>query len=260
MKQTVLSSDTATHCKASLRAGFFFRLHFCDRILKGQTMAKVRVWDLPLRVFHWTLALLIVVAIVTQKLGGNAMEWHFRAGYAALTLVLFRLVWGLVGPRYARFKSFLYGPSTILAYVRGRKEALKNHHLGHNPLGSLSVFALLGVVLAQTVSGLFSNDDIASEGPMVKFIGKELSDQITSFHKDISGTLIYVLIALHLAAIAFYFFRKRQNLVAPMIHGDHEVDFDAVPAKDAWSTRLLAMAILVLCAGGVYWLVNLPPH
>ncbi|WP_194724572.1 cytochrome b/b6 domain-containing protein [Noviherbaspirillum malthae] len=223
-------------------------------------MKRVRVWDLPVRLFHWALVVLIAVAVITQKIGGNAMEWHFRAGYSILALLAFRIVWGLVGPRYARFSSFLYGPSTIVGYVRGGKEALKRKYLGHNPLGSLSVFALLGVVLAQVVSGLYANDDIASEGPMVKFISKDLSDKFTWFHKEVSVNLIYLLVAMHVLAIAFYYFRKRQNLVKPMLTGDHEVEFDAAPANDSWTMRLLAVVIFAACAAAVYWLVSLPPQ
>lgn len=222
-------------------------------------MKKVRVWDLPVRLFHWALVVLIIVAVVTQKIGGNAMEWHFRAGYSILALLAFRIVWGLVGSRYARFSSFLYGPSTIVGYVRGGKEALKRKYLGHNPLGSLSVFALLGVMLAQVVSGLYANDDIASEGPLVKFISKDLSDKFTWFHKEVSVNLIYLLVAMHVLAIGFYYFRKRQNLVKPMLTGDHEVEFDATPANDSWGTRLLAVVIFAACAAAVYWLISLPP-
>jgi cytochrome b len=222
-------------------------------------MKKVRVWDLPLRLFHWTLALLIVVAVVTQNIGGNAMEWHFRAGYAVLALLAFRLLWGLVGARYARFSSFVYRPSVIVGYLRSGKDALRRKYLGHNPLGSLSVFALLGVVLMQAVSGLLSNDDIASEGPLVKFISKELSDRITWLHKEVGATAIYLLVGLHLLAILFYCVGKRQNLVQPMITGDHEVDFDAPAADDSWRVRLFAALLFGLCAGGVYYLVTLPP-
>jgi cytochrome b len=224
----------------------------------GKGMKKVRVWDLPTRLFHWALAVLIVAAIVTQNMGGNAMEWHFRAGYAVLALLGFRILWGLLGSRYARFSNFHYHPSTIIGYLRGSKEALKKKYLGHNPLGSLSVFALLGVVLTQAVTGLFANDDIAYDGPLVKFISKELSDQITWFHKEVSGTLIYVLVCMHVAAVAFYYFRKRQNLVKPMITGDHDVDYDAPAANDSWAMRLFALMLLAACAGGVYYLVSLP--
>ncbi|HYD96424.1 MAG TPA: cytochrome b/b6 domain-containing protein [Noviherbaspirillum sp.] len=217
-------------------------------------MKKVRVWDLPIRLFHWALAALVVASVVTENIGGNAMDWHFRAGYAVLALLGFRILWGLVGPRYARFSSFLYGPSTVMGYLRGEERK----RLGHNPLGSLAVFALLGVVLAQAVSGLFSNDDIVNEGPLVKFISKELSDSFTWFHTEVSATAIYVMVGLHLAAIAFYQIGKRQNLVRPMITGDHEVEFDAPAANDSWAMRLLALALLAAWAGAVYYLVTLP--
>ena len=220
-------------------------------------MNKVRVWDLPLRLFHWTLVLLLAAAFVTQQIGGNAMEWHFRVGYAVLALLAFRLVWGFVGPRYARFSSFLYGPSSILGYLRGSE-----HVLGHNPLGSLSVFALLAAVLMQAVSGMFSNDDIASEGPLVRFISKDLSDRITEFHEDVSFWILVALIVLHLLAIAWYAFVKKRNLVGPMLTGDQAIESgsgEVEAADDSWKMRLLALVILALCAGAIAYLVTRPP-
>ena len=222
-------------------------------------MKKVRVWDLPLRLFHWALVVLLVAAFVTQQIGGNAMEWHFRVGYAVLALLAFRFVWGFVGPRYARFSSFLYRPSSILGYLRGSSG---KHVLGHNPLGSLSVFALLAAVLMQALSGMFSNDDIASEGPLARFISKELSDRITGFHMDVSFWILVALVVLHLLAIAWYAFVKRRNLVGPMLTGDQAIESDSgevEAADDSWKTRLLALAILALCAGAVAYLVTRPP-
>lgn len=218
-------------------------------------MKRIRVWDLPVRLFHWVLVALITVSVITQEIGGNAMEWHFLSGYAALTLVLFRILWGLVGTRYARFSSFVHGPAAIIAYLRGAAE----HRPGHNPLGSLSVFAMLGVVLAQAVSGLFTNDDIASEGPLVKFISKELSDSITWFHKALSINLLYALVGLHIAAIGYYYFGKRRNLVKPMITGDQEVSVEAPAADDSGKTRMMAAVILAACAAAVYCLIRLKP-
>jgi cytochrome b len=228
-------------------------------------MKKIRVWDLPLRLFHWALVVLIAVAIVSQKIGGNAMSLHFYAGYAALSLVLFRIVWGFIGPRYARFADFLAGPARVTAYLRGTDTAAASVYLGHNPLGSWSVLALLAIVLSQAISGLVANDDIASEGPLVKFVSKDLSDRITWFHKDVSGNLIYFFIILHVAAIAWYFFRKRQNLVLPMLTGDRLLDHatesgsqEWTPAViDSWRLRLLAVATLAVCGGVVYWVVHL---
>ncbi|MDB5797750.1 MAG: hyaC [Paucimonas sp.] len=223
-------------------------------------MNKVRVWDLPLRLFHWALVVLIVTSVVTQKIGGNAMSWHFLSGYAVLTLLLFRLAWGFVGPHYARFAHFLPGPARVLGYLRGTG---RDGFLGHNPAGSLSVFALLGFLLFQAVSGLFSNDDIASEGPLVKFISKEVSDRATWLHKDIGATAIYVLVGLHVAAILWYLLRCKENLVLPMVTGDKqvapEVHAAAPAASDGWGVRLFAAVLLAACGGVVYALVNLKP-
>lgn len=219
-------------------------------------MKKIRVWDLPTRLFHWSLAILVVAAIVTVKIGGSALDWHFRVGYAALALVFFRILWGLVGSHYVRFTSFVFAPSTILAYVRG-KSGDHRHYPGHNPMGSLSVLALLAIALAQPASGLFANDDIASEGPLVHFISKEMSDKLTWFHTQIGGNLIYFLVGLHVSAIAYYFFRKKENLVRAMVTGDKPHREDAPEANDSIGVRLLALSLLAVSTGAVYYLVHL---
>jgi len=216
-------------------------------------MKKIRVWDLPTRLFHWSLALLVVVAVVTQNIGGNAMEWHFRAGYAILTLLLFRVVWGVFGTYYARWRRLFHAPSNFIAYLRGERR-----YLGHNPLGSLSVLALLLTLLAQAGTGLFANDDIASEGPLAKFISKDWSDRLTWFHADVNAPLIFVLVGLHVAAIAWYGFGRRENLVKPMFSGDKLSTEDAPRSEDTWGRRALAAVLLAACAGLVAWLVNLP--
>lgn len=220
-------------------------------------MKKTRVWDLPLRLFHWALVLVVVAAILAQKIGGDAMVWHFRFGYAALTLVLFRIVWGLVGSRYARFSEFVKGPSTIKVYVKGLRTGSATQSLGHNPLGSLSVLALLAIVLVQAVSGLFSSDEHHHHGPLAKLLSETWVDRISEFHADVSGTLIYILIGLHLAAIAYYYFIKKENLVRAMITGDKDVAADAPSTDDSWRMRLLALAILAVCGVAVYFVVTM---
>lgn len=221
-------------------------------------MNKVRVWDLPTRLFHWLLAISVFGALITQYLGGTAMEWHFKFGYVALGLVIFRLIWGLIGPRYARFMSFVRSPRAIAAYLRGLGASPA---LGHNPLGALSVLAMLGVVLVQAGTGLFSNDEISAQGPLAKFIDEGLSGQISEFHGEVSGTLIYVLIGLHLAAIAFYRLRKKQHLVGPMISGDQLLDASAaqaqqLSAQDGWREHLLALACAAFSAAVVWFVVS----
>lgn len=216
-------------------------------------MKKVRIWDLPLRLFHWVLAALIVAAIVTENIGGNAMIWHFRIGYAVLTLLAFRILWGFVGSRYSRFSSFLYSPAALMAYLRNPSFKLP----GHSPLGALSVFALLLVLAGQALSGLFSTDDIAFDGPMVKFVSSEWVERLTWYHTEVSAYLVYFFVGLHVAAIAWYAFRRR-NLVTPMITGDAPANADIPPAQDSAGLRLLALVIFLVCAAGIYYLVTLP--
>jgi cytochrome b len=221
---------------------------------------KVRVWDLPLRLFHWTLATLVIAAIVTVKIGGNALQWHFYCGYAVLALLAFRLVWGVFGTRYARFSSFGCSPSAVIKHLRDLKNGHASSYLGHTPIGSLSVLVMLIVVLLQVTSGLFSNDDIDSEGPLVKFISKALSDRISWFHTEVNAWLIYALIGLHIAAVGFYYFKKNNDLVTPMLTGDkewaHTVADVRDDVRDTWGRRSVALLIFGACMLGVYYLVN----
>ncbi|MGH6645400.1 cytochrome b/b6 domain-containing protein [Aquabacterium sp.] len=216
-------------------------------------MKAIRVWDLPTRLFHWALVVIIAGAFITQYLGGEAMAWHFRFGYAALVLVLFRVLWGLIGPRYARFASFLRSPATIVSYLRGRTGG---HGSGHNPLGGLSVLAMLAVILLQAGSGLFSNDDIATEGPLAHVIDKGLSDQLSWLHAQVTGPLIYGLIGLHLLAIAYHRVFKKRDLVTPMITGDQLTESDDLPANDNAPVRTVALLLMGCCAMGVYGVVH----
>lgn len=218
-------------------------------------MKKIRIWDLPTRVFHWLLALAVITALVTANIGGNAMDWHFRCGYAALSLVVFRVCWGLVGSYHARFVNFVPSPKKLWAYLSNRAQPDVAH--GHNPLGALSVLAMLAVILTQTISGLFANDDIASEGPLMKFVSKERSDQLSWLHSQVSGNLIYALIALHVLAICFYFFKKKNNLILPMLTGDKQLDANSKSVEDSWSLRAFALSCAMLCVGAVYALIQM---
>lgn len=174
---------------------------------------RVRVWDLPIRIFHWSLAVLVVVALVTALVGGKAMLWHGRAGIAIAGLLAFRLVWAIAGSTYARFSHFVRSPATIIDYMEGRWEGL-----GHNPLGALSVLAMLTLLTAQVATGLAANDDIAFNGPLYPLVTKDLSNSLTGLH-DLNAWLVGALVLLHLGAIGFYAWKKNENLVLPMIHG-----------------------------------------
>lgn len=218
-------------------------------------MHTIRVWDLPTRLFHWLLAAGVIGLIVTGSVGGNWMNWHLRLGYAVLTLLLFRLIWGFIGGHWSRFGRFIYAPSSLVAYLRGRGQP--EHQVGHTPLGALSVFALLLILLAQVGTGLVSDDEISFFGPLVQFVSGETVSLATGYHKDIGKLIILVLIGLHVLAIAYYKWMKRQSLVRPMVTGDKQVPVTVPSTRDTAGTRLLALVVLSLCAAFVSWLVGL---
>jgi cytochrome b len=216
---------------------------------------RVRVWDLPTRVFHWLLVACVVGLIATGYTGGPALVWHARLGYCVLTLLLFRIVWGFVGGRWTRFANFLYHPRAVLAYVRGRSHP--DHLIGHNPLGAASVYAMLLVLLAQVGTGLFADDETAFTGPLNRFVSTARGLAATWYHKEIGQRLLIALVLLHLAAVLYYLFRKRQNLIAPMIRGDKEVATPAISSRDDAISRVGAVVVLALAAAAVTWLVRL---
>lgn len=218
-------------------------------------MHTIRVWDLPTRLFHWLLAGCVIGLVVTGSIGGNWMNWHLRLGYAVLTLLLFRLVWGFIGGHWSRFANFVYAPSSFVAYLRGR--AHPEHRVGHSPLGALSVFALLLILAAQVGTGLMSDDEIAFFGPLVRFVSGDTVSMATSYHKNVGKFIVIGLVALHLVAILFYKLVKKQGLVRPMVVGDKQLTVQVPNANDTTGTRLLALVVLALCGAAVAWLVSL---
>ena len=215
---------------------------------------KVRVWDLPTRFFHWLLVLGIVCLAVSGLIGGNAMVWHFRFGYAVISLLLFRMVWGLVGGRWSRFGSFIYAPQSVIDYLKGRGKP--EHSVGHSPIGAVSVFALLGVLLVQAGTGLLSDDEIAASGPLTRFVSNATVNLTTNYHKNIGKWVLLALVVLHIAAIGFYLWRKH-NLVQPMITGDKQLVLTAPSSRDDAVTRTVALLTWALCAAFVAWLSSL---
>ena len=218
-------------------------------------MHTVRVWDLPTRLFHWALVGCVVGLVITGNVGGNAMVWHGRLGYAVLTLLLFRLVWGFVGGRWSRFGSFVVSPTSTFAYLRG--QIAPERSVGHNPLGAWSVLALLLVLFAQVGSGLFADDEIAFTGPLAGLVSGDWVSNLTRYHKDVGKLLLIGLVVLHLLAIAFYRLLRRQHLVRPMIVGDKLLPHPAPASNDSARTRWWALLVLLLCAAAVYGIVSL---
>ena len=199
------------------------------------------VWDLPLRVTHWALALAVAGSFATHYAGIEWFAWHRRCGYVVLVLTVFRVLWGIVGTRHARFANFVRSPIAVLQYVRGRAA----RPVGHNPLGALSVLALLALLLLQAGSGLLANDEIMSMGPFYGWIAPELSNRITSLHRNSSDVLL-VLVALHVAAIAWYALVRGERLVLPMVTGRKPAA--DLPAGEAITHSRTPLAVAIVAA------------
>lgn len=226
-----------------------------NNALRASLSHRVRVWDLPTRLFHWLLVFSVVGLVVTAKIGGNATAWHARLGYTVLALLLFRLVWGFIGGHWSQFRSFLYAPGSLRDYLGGRSHP--DHLVGHNPLGAGSVFAMLLVLLAQATSGLFTDDEAGFTGPLNRFVSTARGLDLTWYHRNVGQWLVLGLVALHVAAVVFYVRRKRQVLVGPMITGDKVLAHPARSARDDLASRAIAVAVAALCAGLVTWIVAL---
>ena len=219
-----------------------------------KNLFKVRVWDLPTRLFHWSLVVGVIGLAISGLIGGNAMVWHFRFGYAVLSLLLFRVVWGLVGGHWSRFGAFIYAPKSVINYLKGRGKP--EHSVGHSPIGAASVFAVLGMLLAQAGTGLLSDDEIAASGPLTRFVSNATVNLATNYHKNIGKWVLLALVVLHIGAIVFYLWRKH-NLVKPMLNGDKELALAAPSSRDDALSRAAALLVLVLCAAFVAWMSSL---
>ena len=215
---------------------------------------RIRVWDLPTRIFHWALVALAIFSFTTGTIGGDWMEWHLKSGYAVLALLLFRVAWGLVGSTTSRFVHFVRGPRAALAYGRELLATRTSTAFGHNPLGGWMILLMLAAFLVQAASGLFSDDEIATQGPLAAKVSNAMVSRMSALH-SFNEWLLVALVVLHLVAIATYTLVLRAPLVGAMVHGStsHAVpgtgrDFRAAPM---WH----AGVVLAVCGVFVYWLV-----
>jgi cytochrome b len=215
---------------------------------------SVRIWDLPTRLFHAALAVLVTAAIVTAEVGGDWMAWHLRCGEAVLALLAFRWAWGFVGGRWSRFASFLPAPARLARALRGRTQA--EDAIGHNPLGSLSVWAMLLLLTLQVATGLVADDDVDTTGPLNAHVGARLARAGSRWHAGWGADLIFVLIALHLAAIAWYTLRRREPLLRAMWRGDKMLPAGTPASADGPSRRLLALALFAVAVLAVLALLH----
>lgn len=216
------------------------------------TPVPTRVWDLPVRLFHWSVVGLLGWSWWSGEEGGMQLQSHMWAGYAVLALVLFRVLWGFAGTGTARFSSFVRGPRATLASARELLDRRPRREAGHNPLGGLMVLALLLCLLVQTVSGFFANDDLFNEGPLYKHAGKALSDTLTAVH-HLNFEVLLTLVGVHIAAVLWHRLRKGERLVAAMILGRKAIDGPPPPLASAWR----ALPWLAVSAAVVALIVNL---
>lgn len=216
-------------------------------------LAPTVVWDIPTRLFHWSLALLFFSAWVTAEIGDNLMDAHKLIGYAILALALFRWAWGFVGSSTSRFSDFVRGPKAAIAHIQEVKSGKPVPHTGHNPLGGWMVLALLLLLLVQAGTGLFANDDIMTEGPLKHLVSDDASSLLTGIHHLVFDGLL-VLVGLHVAAILAYRFRLKENLVLPMLTGHKKLPSGS--PKPRIASPWLALVLFLIATGTVAALVN----
>jgi cytochrome b len=176
---------------------------------------RVLVWDVPTRLFHWLMVILVAGAYVTERL--NSMDWHVRIGEALLALVVFRLLWGWLGSGTARFGSFLVSPAAALVHLRRMFRRATDLQVGHNPAGGWMVLLLLALLLSEALSGVYVNNDVANQGPLTDWVPASVANAITDLHAVLWEVLLGA-VAVHLSAIAFYA-AKGQQVLWPMLTG-----------------------------------------
>ncbi len=213
-------------------------------------LVRVPVWDAPIRLVHWLMVVLIAFSWWTAE-NGN-LEWHRYSGYAVLGLLVFRLYWGVFGSEAARFRTFVKGPRTIWAYVRGTASPPVTP--GHNPLGAVSVIVLLLLLIAQVTLGLFAVDiDGIESGPLSHLVSFDTGRACAEVHETMFNWLL-AFIGLHIAAVLYYQLFRRQNLIAAMIHGSRKVPPGTSTSLARWSLPKLVVGIAL--AGIVAWYIG----
>jgi cytochrome b len=225
---------------------------------EGRVQPDRQVWDLPVRVFHWLLVLAVAGAWITHQLGVVYFKYHVWCGYTVLVLVSFRILWGLVGTRHARFWNFVRNPFATIRYSFAFLGGREPHYAGHNPLGGWMVLLLLSSLLAQAVFGLFGNDEIFNLGPLYGYVTNDTSLELTSLHRKLFYWILGAIV-LHIGAVIFHRIARGENLVRPMFTGRKPAA--VVPESEAiGSSRLIAaIAIVVLLAATLAWIVQHAP-
>lgn len=243
---------------SSIDSGVGHELTAASPVQAGPTGPERQVWDLPVRLFHWTLVVGVLASYVSSRLGPEYFRLHLAAGYLVTVLVAFRLLWGLFGTRHARFANFVRGPRAIRQYGAGLLRGRPPQHAGHNPLGALMVLALLATLFVQAASGLFSNDEIFNTGPLYAWVSEEFSLQLTSVHKLLFNW-IAAAILIHLLAILAHRWLARENLIRAMWTGRKPAQAVGRDEGIASSRPWLALLLLAIIVVALAWLVAQAP-
>jgi len=224
-----------------------------------QPVKEIRVWDLPVRVFHWTLVLAIIGAFISNQAGIEYFTYHLWCGYTVVVLVSFRILWGVVGTYHARFWNFVRGPIHTMRYGMDALRGKDAHYTGHNPLGALMVLLLLTTLLVQGVTGLFGNDEIINFGPLYGYISNDLSLKLTSLHRNLFNWIMGA-VALHILAVVAHRVYKKENLVRAMFTGRKPAAQVSSVVEIRSSRIWLALILLAAVSGALAWLVMHAPQ
>lgn len=219
----------------------------------------LKIWDLPVRFFHWSLVSLFVAAYITNALGTNYFTYHLWCGYAIIVLVSFRIIWGLVGTYHARFSNFVRNPITTAKYAISVFKKTDKHYLGHNPLGAIMVVLLLLVILIQAITGLFTNDEIFNTGPLYAYISDEFSLKLTSLHRQLFYWILGAVL-LHIAAVLIHVFFKHDNIIKAMFTGKKSTQGTEHEKSISSSRIILAFVIIVILALVLAWVITHAPQ
>ncbi|MEO1041435.1 MAG: cytochrome b/b6 domain-containing protein [Pseudomonadota bacterium] len=225
---------------------------------KEPPIAQRPVWDILIRLWHWLLVVCLAGSWASAEF--DRMQLHFWFGYGILGLMLFRVFWGFVGTRHARFSSFLPKPQRVIAYIQSLRSTSWTPSVGHSPIGALAVFAILAVISAQVLSGLFTTDDIFWAGPYNPLLGSDASSLFSSVHR-INFNVIKAIVVMHIAAVLSYWFFKSTNLIKPMFTGQKPAN--VVPEQESaeaprWRTAILAVGLSVVMVLMIVWFAPEP--
>jgi len=229
-----------------------------DRIDATSVEEEHRIWDLPVRIFHWALVFAMSGAFVTNRLGVAYFQYHVWFGYTVLVLISFRIVWGLVGTKHARFSSFLRGPRATLRYVANLLKGRDQHYAGHNPLGAWMVVVLLVGLGIQAIVGLFADDEIFNTGPLNGYVSHALALRLTSVHSYLFYWIVAA-VAVHILAVLAHTVFKEDNLIRAMMTGRKSAPVATIHDGIGSSRTWLALLVTIALSAALAWIIDGAP-